>query len=90
MFKRCILAVVIIMLCFAGCRKESKGVVGVWQIREVARQSDGALITGKPLPSIFIFTSGHYSMLWALTTKPPQLFVGNPTCYIMFTFRGEK
>ena len=79
MFKQCILAVTTIMLCFTACRKEVKGVVGVWQIKQVATQS-GALITDKPLPGLFIFTPNHYSMLWVLSTKTePFAERWNPT-----------
>ena len=79
MWIRCILAFALVMLCFTTCKKEDKGIVGVWQIKEVATQS-GALITDKPLPSIFIFTPGHYSMLWVLSTKTePFAERWNPT-----------
>ena len=79
MWIRCILAFALVMLCFTTCKKEDKGIVGVWQIKEVATQS-GALVTDKPLPSIFIFTPGHYSMLWVLSTKTePFAERWNPT-----------
>jgi hypothetical protein len=80
MCRLCILPFILTMLCFIGCKKEDRGLIGVWQIREVARQSDGALITDKPLPSIFIFTPGHYSMLWVFSTKTePFVERWNPT-----------
>jgi hypothetical protein len=60
--------------------KEAKGVVGVWQIKEVATQR-GGLITDKPLSSVFIFTPRHYSMVWVFSAETQGSFAErwNPT-----------
>ena len=79
MWRRGILIFALIMFCFTACKKEDKGIVGVWQITEVATQS-GALITDKPLSGLFIFTPNYYSMLWVLSTKTePFAERWNPT-----------
>lgn len=56
--------------------KEDKirDIVGVWQVKEVARQGGSGPITAKPLPSILIFTPRHYSMVWVFDTDPPRSF----------------
>jgi hypothetical protein len=79
MCKRCLLAIMLSVIFFAACEKEVKGVVGVWQIEKIHHLD--RLIADKPVPSIFMFTHGHYSMLWVLTTKPEQPFAErwNPT-----------
>jgi len=61
--------------------KDAKGVVGVWQVKEIARQNGSGPIAGKTLPSIFIFTPRHYSMVWVLGTEPQRSFAErwNPT-----------
>ena len=53
--------------------KEAKGVVGVWQVKEIAGQSGGE-ITDKPFPGIIIFTPRHYSMVWVFDAEPPRSF----------------
>jgi hypothetical protein len=60
--------------------KEAKGVVGVWQVKEIARQGGGS-ITDKPFPSIIIFTPRHYSMVWVFGADPLRSFAErwNPT-----------
>jgi hypothetical protein len=61
--------------------KEVKGMVGVWQIKEIARQGGSGPLTAKPLPSILIFTPHYYSMVWVFNTEPPRSFAEqwNPT-----------
>jgi hypothetical protein len=61
--------------------KETKGVVGVWQVKEIARQDGSGPIAGEPLPSIFIFTPRHYSMVWVFGAEPQGSFAErwNPT-----------
>ena len=54
--------------------EQAKGVVGVWQVKEIARQGGSGPITDKPLPSIIIFTRSHYSMVWVFDTEPPRSF----------------
>jgi hypothetical protein len=79
MHRPCVLVLIVIVFFCAACEKEVKGVVGVWQIGKI--HHGDRLIADKPVPSIFVFTSSHYSMLWVLTTKPEQPFAErwNPT-----------
>jgi hypothetical protein len=51
-----------------------EGVVGVWQIKEIASQDGSEPFTNEPLPSIFIFTPHHYSMVWVLSEEPQRAF----------------
>lgn len=55
-------------------KKEAKGVVGVWQVKEIARQDSSGQIADKPLPSIIIFTPRHYSMVWVFGAELPRSF----------------
>jgi len=52
----------------------SRGIIGVWQIKEVARQGDSGTLVNKPFPSIFIFTPHHYSMVWIFGTEHKRPF----------------
>ena len=54
--------------------KEAADVIGVWQVKEVARQGGSDPLSDKPLPSIIIFTPRHYSMVWVFDTEPPRSF----------------
>jgi hypothetical protein len=54
--------------------KQAKGVVGVWQVKEIARQGGSGPIAAEPLPSVIIFTRSHYSMVWVFDTEPPRSF----------------
>jgi hypothetical protein len=54
--------------------KQTRDLVGVWQVKEIARQGGSGPITAKPLPSIIIFTSRHYSMMWVFDTDPTRSF----------------
>jgi len=60
---------------------DSTGIVGVWQVKEVARQGDSEKIADKPVPSIFIFTPRYYSMVWVFGAEPRRPFAErwNPT-----------
>ena len=55
--------------------------VGVWSVKEVARLGRSEPLAYKPLPSIVIFTSMHYSMLWVFGKEPQRPFTArwNPT-----------
>lgn len=56
-------------------------IVGVWQIKEVARQNGGEPVADMTKRSIFIFTPHHYSMVWVLSAEPQRAFAErwNPT-----------
>ena len=56
-------------------------IIGVWQVKEVARQGDSEKIADELLPSIFIFTPPHYSMVWVFGAEPKRPFAKrwNPT-----------
>lgn len=60
---------------------ERNDIVGVWMVKEVARQRRSEPITDKPLPSIIIFTLNHYCMVWAFGKEPQRPFTArwNPT-----------
>ena len=64
--------IAVIMLLYGACEKKAEGVVGVWEIDQV--HHGDRLITDQSLPSLFIFTYDHYSMLWVLAAKPEQPF----------------
>jgi len=46
---------------------------GVWQIRETASKGGGPA-NRNPLPSLVIFTPGHYSMVWMFGSEAPRSF----------------
>jgi hypothetical protein len=60
---------------------DSRGIIGVWQVKEVARQGDSGTLADKPFPSIFIFTRRYYSMVWVFGAEPQRPFAErwNPT-----------
>ncbi|MDH4211489.1 MAG: lipocalin-like domain-containing protein [candidate division WOR-3 bacterium] len=57
----------------------SKNVVGVWQVKEIGRQNIESPVMDKPVPSLFIFTSHHYSMVWVLGADQPFAERWKPT-----------
>jgi hypothetical protein len=61
--------------------KSAREIVGVWQVKGIARQGDSGQMGDKPFPSIFIFTPRHYSMVWVFGVEPQQSFAErwNPT-----------
>ena len=61
--------------------REAKGVVGVWQVKEIALQGDSGPIADKPFPNIIMFTRRHYSMMWVLGAETQRSFAQrwNPT-----------
>lgn len=61
--------------------KGTREIIGVWQVKEIARQGDSGKIADKPFPSIFIFTPHHYSMVWVFGAEPQRPFAErwNPT-----------
>jgi hypothetical protein len=61
--------------------RESQGVVGVWQVKEIALQDGSEPIADKSFPNIIMFTRRHYSMMWVLGAKTQQSFAErwNPT-----------
>jgi hypothetical protein len=62
-------------------KKDPQDIVGVWQIKEVARQKGGEPVADMTIPSVFIFTPHHYSMVWLLSAEPQRAFAErwNPT-----------
>jgi len=64
-----------------GHKMEPRGVVGVWKVENVARQGGSEPIAGKPLPSIIVFTSSFYSMVWVFGAEAQRPFAKrwNPT-----------
>ncbi len=57
----------------------SKGVIGVWRVKEIGRQKVERLAKDKPFPSLFIFTRHHYSMMWVLGADEPFTERWNPS-----------
>jgi hypothetical protein len=49
-------------------------VLGVWQVREIARQDTSSSHSQNPLPSVFIFTEHHYSMMWLPSVESQKSF----------------
>jgi hypothetical protein len=60
---------------------EPNDIVGVWTVKEAARQGRSAPIADRPFPSVIIFTSNHYSMVWTFGNEPQRPFMSrwNPT-----------
>lgn len=53
------------MMTFGEDRKKLQHtILGAWQVREIARQDVARSHSDRPLPSVFIFTEHHYSMMW--------------------------
>lgn len=59
----------------------AKDMMGVWQIKEIARQGNSGSIGDKTLPNLVIFTDKYYSMIWIFGTEPKRPFAKrwNPT-----------
>jgi hypothetical protein len=51
--------------------KDSTGVIGVWQVKEIRRQNVESPVTDKPFPNLFFFAPRHYSMVWVLGVDEP-------------------
>lgn len=62
-------------------KRETGGITGVWQIKEIRRQGSSKPISDKPFPNLFIFTSSHYSMVWVFGADAQRPFTSrwNPT-----------
>lgn len=62
-------------------KKDAENILGVWQVREVARQDVARSHVEYPLPSVFIFTDHHYSMMWLPSIESQKSFAErwNPT-----------
>ena len=58
----------------------ARSLQGAWKISEVATRSPGGnwAISTPPYLSVYIFTSRHYSYMFAPGTGPRRLFVGDP------------
>lgn len=50
------------------------GIVGAWQITKIARQDGSEPPIEGVLPSQFMFTESHYSMVWQLGDEPRRAF----------------
>jgi len=55
-------------------KMESNDIVGVWRVKEIGRQGGSEPIFDESLPSIIVFTSNHYSMVWAFGKVPQRFF----------------
>jgi hypothetical protein len=55
-------------------KSEPINILGVWQVREIARQDLARSHVEYPLPSIFIFTEHHYSMMWLPSVESQKPF----------------
>lgn len=62
-----------------GGERKSKGVVGVWQVKEMGRQKAVSPVTDKLFPNLFIFTPRHYSMAWVVGADEPFTERWKPT-----------
>ena len=70
-----------IVFCSPSGERNVDDVEGVWQIQEILSGSDSLSLSDRPIPSIFIFTPRHYSMVWVLSDNPHFIFTErwNPT-----------
>ena len=59
----------------------SHAIHGAWQVKEIARQNAARSHSEQPLPSVFIFTEHHYSMMWLPSVESQHSFAErwNPT-----------
>lgn len=64
-----------------GITNKNIDILGVWQVREIARQDVARSHVEYPLPSVFIFTEHHYSMMWLPSVESQKSFAErwNPT-----------
>ncbi|UCF65120.1 MAG: lipocalin-like domain-containing protein [bacterium] len=66
-----------------GCSMESirESLEGVWEIKGISTVNGSISLPNRPIPSIFIFTQRHYSMVWVLSDNPDPFFSErwNPT-----------
>jgi len=61
--------------------ENTESILGVWQVREIVRQDVARSHVEYPLPSVFIFTEHHYSMMWLPSIESQRSFAErwNPT-----------
>ena len=59
----------------ANTRKiDAHSIVGVWQIKDFAKQNGNRLLGDRIIPSLFIFAYRHYCMVWVLSAEPQRAF----------------
>lgn len=72
---RTLLLLLLVPVIGAGCQRAAQprsGLEGVWRIGEVRLTGpDGESVDGQPLPSLYIFTRQHYSIVRMLGRKLP-------------------
>ena len=61
--------------CDRSVTRDPAGVVGVWQIKEITSQNINEPLANDSLPSLFIFTPHHYSMVWVSSEEPQRAFI---------------
>jgi hypothetical protein len=69
-----VLLVFAITACAYPVERDSTGVIGVWQIKDLASKDGSGRMDSKPIPSLFIFTPHHYSMVWVGGTELQRTF----------------
>jgi hypothetical protein len=69
-----ILAFLILTSCNQPTKKVPTEIVGVWQIKDISSQSTNKSLTKDSIPSLFIFTPQHYSMVWVLSDDPQRSY----------------
>ena len=70
-----ILVILGIIACDRSVTRDPAGIVGVWQIKEITNQDVSEPLVNDSLPSLFIFTPHHYSMVWVQSEEPQRAFV---------------
>jgi len=67
--------------CNQPTTKSHTEIVGIWQITEITNQNASDPLANDSIPSLFIFTPHHYSMVWILSEEPQRAFRDrwNPT-----------
>ncbi len=55
-------------------KRETKGITGVWHVRELIGRGSSKPLSDKPFPNLFIFTAKHYSMVWVSGTDAQRPF----------------
>jgi len=72
------LALTVFVACEPAAEEETNPLLGAWQVTEMTTTSpDSSFTISNPQPGLYLFTEGHYSMMYVPTGEPRPLDEGD-------------
>lgn len=68
------LLAVVSVACQQPTLRAARGIEGAWQIQSIATKDGSGPAIEDPLPNLFLFTAGHYSMVWMPGTESQRVY----------------